>query len=296
MNTCEREDDAPGPGTATNVAPRRNGDGTYSDLRPSVYALQASGRRYPLQPVRLRTSILTSLLFHLGTLAVLASPAWRAWRRWELQLPRGHNSVALAASVASPKSEATTTVQIANPEAAESADSVKRRKSEIPEPVAAQFASAVAARRVPLPAEARHRNDAEEPPEPEKTENARPKQTAEMRLPQRETEVAVESPASNPAVASAGANRDVPPKVVREVRAVYPAAAQAAGMQGVVKIHVRVGNRGDVLSASLHQSSGYELLDQAALEAILQYEFATFDAGDGIAAEFIYPIRFRLTR
>lgn len=212
-----------------------------------------------------------------------------------MQLPRGHNSVALAASVSSPRSEATTTVQIPKPEAATVAEPLARRESELPDPVAAQFASAVADRRVPLPAEEQRRRQTEDATTPEQIENARPKQSAEARVPQRDTLVAVEAVASNPAAASAGTNRDVPPKVVREARAVYPAAAQAAGMQGVVKIRVRVSARGEVVSAQLHLSSGYGLLDQAALEAILQYQFESFKDSDGVAAEFIYPIRFRLT-
>lgn len=296
MTTCEFQYDARPWQNAAEAAPRANGDDTVVELTPSVshLALDVPQHTRRRRIFRLSNSLLVSLVLHSGALAVLASPAWRAWRRWELQMPRGHNSPALAASVASPRSEATMTVQISQPQAAAVAEPTSRRESELPDTPAAQFASAAADRRVPLPAQERRRSDVEEPARNEQPESARPKQTAEVQVPQRDAEASVESPASNPSAASSGATRDVPPTVVREVRPAYPPAAEAAGMQGVAKFHVRVNHRGEVLTAVLHQSSGYELLDRAALEAILQYQFAPFEAGTGVAAEFIYPIRFRL--
>lgn len=294
MPFCELEHDA----AALPTAPLTNGDGSACEATQDTLDIECApidgvGRR---RRFRLSSSMVASLMLHVGALAVLASPAWRAWHRWEIRLPRGHNSEALAASVASPKSEAVTNVQITNPQAAAFAEPVARKESELPDATAAQFASAVVDRRVPLPEQERRRSDVEEPPRRTQPESTRPKRTAEARLPQRDAVVSIESPASNPSAASVGTDRDVPPQVMREVRAVYPAAARAAGMQGVVKFRVRVNNRGEVLSTVLHQSSGFELLDQAALEAILQYEFAPFEEGEGIAAEFLYPIRFRLTQ
>jgi protein TonB len=61
------------------------------------------------------------------------------------------------------------------------------------------------------------------------------------------------------------------PVKVKDVRAVYPPAARAAGIQGVVILEVRIEGDGRVSSAGVLRS--IPELDQAALDAVYQWEF-----------------------
>jgi protein TonB len=62
-----------------------------------------------------------------------------------------------------------------------------------------------------------------------------------------------------------------PPVKTRDVRPQYPAIAQAARVQGVVIIEATIGPNGRVQDARVLRS--IPLLDQAALEAVRQWEF-----------------------
>jgi protein TonB len=237
-----------------------------------------------------------SLLLHLGALIVLANPLLQRRWQWELRLPQGHNSVALAASVASPQREAAMPVQILPPEIEAVDEPMTRHEQKLPDRTAAQFASAVRDVRIPLPRDEQRRDEADRPVPSEHTDAARPKRTAVHKLRPREVAVQVESPASNPSEAAAGVAEPSPPSEVIRVEPIYPAAAQAAGQQGVVRLYVRVDRRGMVVEANVAQSSGYPLLDQAALDVIYRWRFTPPDAQAAVAAEFIKPIVFNLRR
>jgi TonB family protein len=62
-----------------------------------------------------------------------------------------------------------------------------------------------------------------------------------------------------------------PPVKVRDVTPVYPAIAQAARVQGVVIFELTIDTTGDVANARVLR--GQPLLDQAALEAVKQWQF-----------------------
>jgi len=62
-----------------------------------------------------------------------------------------------------------------------------------------------------------------------------------------------------------------PPTKIHDVRPVYPAEAQAAGIQGVVILEALVDKTGHVASARVLRS--VPLLDQAALDAVRQWEY-----------------------
>jgi TonB family protein len=62
-----------------------------------------------------------------------------------------------------------------------------------------------------------------------------------------------------------------PPTKLKDVPAVYPAAAREAGVQGVVILEVVIDEMGNVSTAGVLRS--VELLDQAALEAVRQWQF-----------------------
>jgi len=74
----------------------------------------------------------------------------------------------------------------------------------------------------------------------------------------------------------------------------YPATSRRLKEQGAVLIFVQVNERGDPVSVQLKQSSGYERLDQAALEAVRLWRFVPAKRGQTpIAASVIVPIHFR---
>jgi protein TonB len=78
---------------------------------------------------------------------------------------------------------------------------------------------------------------------------------------------------------------------------VYPVAAQAARMEGVVKVRVLVGIDGKVIQASLERSSGWPLLDEAAMQVLPTWRFEPARRG-GVPAEceIIVPIDFYMRR
>ncbi|MFI5177002.1 MAG: TonB family protein [Vicinamibacterales bacterium] len=61
------------------------------------------------------------------------------------------------------------------------------------------------------------------------------------------------------------------PRKIRDVKPVYPQEALAAGVQGVVILEAVIGPAGNVTDARVLRSVA--LLDQAALDAVRQWEF-----------------------
>lgn len=77
----------------------------------------------------------------------------------------------------------------------------------------------------------------------------------------------------------------------------YPTAARRRAEQGIVTIRVLVGADGSVERADLAESSGYDLLDDAALRAVrAKWRFVPARRG-GVTVEswVLVPIRFALT-
>jgi protein TonB len=62
-----------------------------------------------------------------------------------------------------------------------------------------------------------------------------------------------------------------PPQKTKDVRPSYPAIAQSARVQGIVIIEATIGPNGKVTDAKVLRS--IPLLDQAALDAVKQWEF-----------------------
>jgi protein TonB len=70
----------------------------------------------------------------------------------------------------------------------------------------------------------------------------------------------------------------------------YPPEAVARGLEGEVRLLLTLDAHGTVLSAEVAASSGYAILDQAAVSAA--YAMARVDNGG--AREMILPVQFRL--
>jgi TonB family protein len=65
--------------------------------------------------------------------------------------------------------------------------------------------------------------------------------------------------------------RIMPPKKIKDVQPVYPAIARSSGVSGVVTIEATIGPDGKVVDAKVVRS--IPLLDQAALDAVRQWEY-----------------------
>jgi protein TonB len=75
----------------------------------------------------------------------------------------------------------------------------------------------------------------------------------------------------------------------------YPRAARHRGQEGLVVVSVRVSPEGRVIDASVAGSSGYPLLDEAALDALRRWTFVPGVRGGRAAAWTVeIPVRFRL--
>ncbi len=92
-------------------------------------------------------------------------------------------------------------------------------------------------------------------------------------------------------------DRDAQPDYAAIAPPSYPRLARRRGWQGVVRLRVRVSPDGRVLDASVEQSSGYRVLDRAALEAVRGWRFRpAVRGGEPVASEVVVPVRFSLNR
>ncbi|MBU0675170.1 MAG: energy transducer TonB [Proteobacteria bacterium] len=94
-----------------------------------------------------------------------------------------------------------------------------------------------------------------------------------------------------------------PTEIIREARPlyqhnpppVYPGKARKRRQQGTVVLEVRVGVDGGVAQIRLHQSSGHDLLDRAAMNAVRDWRFEPGTKnGRAVAMPVLVPVRFEL--
>lgn len=75
----------------------------------------------------------------------------------------------------------------------------------------------------------------------------------------------------------------------------YPPLAKQMHQEGLVLLMVEVDRKGMAVKVEVKQSSGYQLLDQAALEAVRRWKFQPERIGDiPFESKVTIPIRFRL--
>lgn len=76
---------------------------------------------------------------------------------------------------------------------------------------------------------------------------------------------------------------------------VYPAAARRAGYEGAVVIRAHIQPDGSADRVEIKKSSGYAMLDQAALEAVRKWRFIPARRGNEAVAEWVeIPWTFKL--
>jgi protein TonB len=77
----------------------------------------------------------------------------------------------------------------------------------------------------------------------------------------------------------------------------YPAAAKRMGMEGTVMLKVLVSRDGGALKTEIAQSSGYEILDKSAVEAVRKWRFIPARQGDSPLEEWVQvPVAFHLKK
>jgi len=77
----------------------------------------------------------------------------------------------------------------------------------------------------------------------------------------------------------------------------YPAVAKRMGMEGMVMLKVLVSREGESLKIEIAQSSGHEILDQAAAQAVERWRFIPARKGDSPLEEWVQvPVAFHLKK
>ncbi|MDB5779861.1 MAG: energy transducer TonB [Polaromonas sp.] len=99
------------------------------------------------------------------------------------------------------------------------------------------------------------------------------------------------APPAAPSVQLPSSNADY----LQNPKPAYPALSKRLGEQGKVVVRVLIGADGSPQKAELRQSSGYERLDQAALNTVLKWRYVPGKRG-GVAEDmwFNVPINFVL--
>jgi periplasmic protein TonB len=86
-------------------------------------------------------------------------------------------------------------------------------------------------------------------------------------------------------------------RVNRRVEPAYPAASRRAGEEGSATFRVLVDERGRPAEVTVLQSSGFDRLDQAAMDAIRRWTFAAANNGSGpVSAWTSVKVTFRLDK
>ncbi|MEE7625754.1 energy transducer TonB, partial [Methylobacter sp. Wu8] len=75
----------------------------------------------------------------------------------------------------------------------------------------------------------------------------------------------------------------------------YPRIATSRGWEGTVRLLVRVSAEGDSEEITVQTSSGHDVLDEAAIEAVEKWKFIPAKRGDtAVSSSVIVPINFVL--
>jgi protein TonB len=141
----------------------------------------------------------------------------------------------------------------------------------------------------------------EEPPPPKTEEILATNQSEEVAAPQPTPEpkkIEKKPTPQRPKPVAAAKTANVPqPVVIRNTPPIYPETARRAGWEGRVTVRVEVSADGSPISVALEKSSGYGVLDQAALRAVKGWRFQPRTIGGvAMAGTVDVPVNFTLSR
>ena len=86
-----------------------------------------------------------------------------------------------------------------------------------------------------------------------------------------------------------------PPVVIYKVSPKYPDEARKKYLEGKVLLKMTVSNEGIVSDAEVVESSGYDILDEAAINAVKEWRFTPAkENSEAISAEVVMPIIFKI--
>lgn len=103
------------------------------------------------------------------------------------------------------------------------------------------------------------------------------------------------APKDNPAAVQPQPDVKANPNYLKNPDPVYPELARRRHEQGLVLLAVKVTAQGQVVDVKIKKSSGYILLDEAALEAVRDWQFEPAHLGPlTFESEVELPIRFKL--
>jgi len=101
--------------------------------------------------------------------------------------------------------------------------------------------------------------------------------------------------ASTPSPVQLDAEPDYRADYLNNPRPPYPMVARRMGYAGKVVLDVEVLAEGRAGDVSLHQSSGYDILDKSALQTVKTWRFTPAKRfGQPVTQRFLVPIRFSL--
>lgn len=101
--------------------------------------------------------------------------------------------------------------------------------------------------------------------------------------------------ASPPAPEAQDAEPDYKADYLNNPRPAYPMVARRMGYQGTVVLDVEVLANGRAGDVKLHQSSGYDILDNAAIQTVKSWRFTPARRmGQPVTKRFLAPIKFSL--
>lgn len=87
----------------------------------------------------------------------------------------------------------------------------------------------------------------------------------------------------------------VPPKIISMLQPTYPQNLRKRGIEGQLRLKILIDQKGKVAQVEVHTSSGYQDFDQAAAEAVYQWQFKPAQIeGKERSSWVLIPITFRL--
>jgi protein TonB len=138
------------------------------------------------------------------------------------------------------------------------------------------------------------RRPADRPSIAENSPQLPPRKPSPPKIPPAET-IAEATLASVASVAREGTESDEPPRAQSNPAPIYPAEAIASLQEGKVVLRARIDTAGRVESLRVLASSGFTLLDDAALTAVRRWRFnPARRGGQPIATEVNIPVRFSI--